>query len=54
MNIRAANITDKPAWLALRRRLRPALSDQQHERGWVQMMEQRSQRMMLLCSVERR
>lgn len=49
MKIRAANITDKPAWLALRRRQRPELSDQQHERDWVQMMEQRSQRMTLLC-----
>lgn len=49
MKIRAANITDKPAWLAVRRRQRPALSDQQHERDWVQMMEQRSQRTTLLC-----
>ena len=49
MKIRAANITDKPAWLALRRRLRPALSDQQHERDWMQMIEQRGQRMTLLC-----
>lgn len=48
MKIRAATITDKPAWLALRRRQRPALSDQQHERDWVQMMEQRGQRMTLL------
>jgi aminoglycoside 6'-N-acetyltransferase I len=49
MKIRAANITDKPAWLALRRRLRPALTDQQHERDWHQMMEQRGQRATLLC-----
>lgn len=49
MKIRAANIRDKPAWLALRRRQRPARSDQQHERDWVQMMEQRSQRTTLLC-----
>lgn len=49
MKIRAANITDKPTWLALRRRLRPALSDQQHERDWTQMMEQRGQRTTLLC-----
>jgi aminoglycoside 6'-N-acetyltransferase I len=49
MKIRAANITDKPAWLAVRRRQRPALSDQQHERDWVQMMEQRSQRTTLMC-----
>ncbi len=49
MKIRAANITDKPAWLALRRRLRPALRDQQHERDWLQMMEQRGQRATLLC-----
>ena len=48
MKIRAATITDKPAWLALRRRQRPALSDQQHERDWLQMMEQRGQRMTLL------
>ena len=49
MKIRAVNIADKPAWLALRRRLRPALSDQQHARDWNQMMEQRGQRMTLLC-----
>jgi ribosomal protein S18 acetylase RimI-like enzyme len=49
MKIRAANITDKPAWLAVRRRQRPALSDKQHERDWVQMMEQRNQRTTLLC-----
>jgi ribosomal protein S18 acetylase RimI-like enzyme len=49
MKIRAANVTDKPAWLALRRRQRPALSDQQHERDWIQMIEQRSQRTTLLC-----
>ena len=49
MKIRAANITDKPTWLALRRRLRPALSDQQHERDWTQMTEQRGQRTTLLC-----
>ncbi len=48
MNIRPANITDKPAWLALRRRLRPAFSDQQHERHWVRMIEQRGQRMTLI------
>ena len=53
MEIRAANITDKPAWLALRRRLRPALSDQQHQRDWLQMMEQRGQRATLLCVDER-
>jgi len=49
MKIRAANITDKPAWLALRRRLRPALRDQQHQRDWLEMMEQRGQRATLLC-----
>lgn len=49
MKIRAANIADKPAWLAWRRRQRPALSDRQHESDWVQMMEQRSQRMTLLA-----
>jgi len=49
MKIRAANITDKPAWLALRRRLRPALRDHEHERDWLQMMEQRGQRATLLC-----
>lgn len=49
MKIRAATIADKPAWLALRRRQRPALSDRQHESDWVQMMEQRSQRMTLLA-----
>jgi aminoglycoside 6'-N-acetyltransferase I len=48
MKIRAATISDKPAWLALRRRQRPALSDQQLERDWIQMMEQRGQRMALL------
>jgi aminoglycoside 6'-N-acetyltransferase I len=52
MKIRAARITDKPAWLALRRRLRPALRDQQHERDWLQMMEQRGQRTTLLCADE--
>ena len=49
MKIRAVNIADKPAWLALRRRLRPALSDQQHAQDWNRMMEQRGQRMTLLC-----
>ena len=49
MIVRPANLTDKPAWLALRRRLRPALSDQQHERHWLRMMEQRGQRMTLVC-----
>ena len=49
MKIRAVNIADKPAWLALRRRLHPALSDQQHARDWNRMMEQRGQRMTLLC-----
>ncbi len=49
MNTRPANITDKPAWLALRRRLRPALSDQQHQQHWVRMMELRDQCMTLLC-----
>ena len=49
MKIRAATIADKPAWLALRRRQRPALSDRQHESDWVQMMEQRGQRMTLLA-----
>lgn len=53
MQIRAANIADKPAWLALRRRLRPAASDQQHERDWAQMMEQRGQHMTLLCVDEK-
>ena len=49
MKIREVNIADKPAWLALRRRLRPALSDQQHARDWNRMMEQRGQRTTLLC-----
>ena len=47
MIVRLANLTDKPAWLALRRR--PALSDQQHERHWLRMIEQRGQRMALVC-----
>ena len=49
MDVRAINIPDKPAWLVLRRRLLPALSDQDHERDWLQMMEQRGQRMTLVC-----
>ncbi len=49
MRIRAATVVDKPVWLALRRRLRPALGDQQHERDWLQMMEQRGRRTALLC-----
>ena len=49
MKVRALNIADKPAWLALRRRLRPALSDQQHTLDWNRMMEQRGRRMTLLC-----
>lgn len=49
MKIRAASVVDKPVWLALRRRLRPTLSDQQHERDWQQMMEQRGRRTTLLC-----
>ena len=49
MKIRAATVVDKPVWLALRRRLRPTLSDQQHERDWLQMMEQRGRRTTLLC-----
>ncbi|TDJ17341.1 MAG: hypothetical protein E2O65_08320 [Gammaproteobacteria bacterium] len=49
MKIRALSIADKPAWLALRRRLRPALSDQQHAQDWNRIMEQRDQRTTLLC-----
>ena len=49
MTVRVANITDKPLWLALRRRLLPALSDMEHERDWLQMMEQRGQRATILC-----
>jgi aminoglycoside 6'-N-acetyltransferase I len=49
MDVRAINIPDKPAWLVLRRRLLPALSDRDHERDWLQMMEQRGQRMTLVC-----
>ena len=49
MEVRAINVPDKPAWLALRRRLLPALSDKDHERDWTQMMEQRGQRMTLVC-----
>jgi len=49
MKIRAATITDKSAWLAVRRRQRPALGPQQHEQDWKQLMEQRNQRMALLC-----
>jgi aminoglycoside 6'-N-acetyltransferase I len=50
MDIRAINIPDKPAWLVLRRRLMPALSDRDHEHDWNQMMEQRGQRMTLVCA----
>lgn len=46
---RAVNYSDKPAWLALRRRLAPAADDQELERDWVQMMEQRGLRMTLVC-----
>lgn len=53
MEIRAINMPDKPAWLALRRRLMPALSDTEHERDWTQMMEQRGQRMTLVCIGEK-
>ncbi len=49
MKIRALSIADKPAWLALRRRLHPALSDQQHARDWNRIMEQRDRRATLLC-----
>ena len=49
MEVRAINVPDKPAWLALRRRLLPASSDQQHERDWTRMLEQRGQRMTLVC-----
>ena len=35
--------------VALRRRLHPALSDQQHARDWNRIMEQRDQRTTLLC-----
>ena len=48
MKIRAANLSDKPAWLALRRRLLPALGDAEHERDWGQMMGERAQRTTLL------
>lgn len=44
MKIHALSIADKPAWLALRRRLRPALSDQQPGQEWNRIMEQRDQR----------
>lgn len=49
MKVRAATIADKPAWLALRRRLTPALADQAHERDWTRMMEQRGRRETLVC-----
>lgn len=49
MKIRAATVVDKPVWLALRRRLRSAVGDEQHERDWLQMMEQRGRRTALLC-----
>ena len=49
MKIRAATMTDKPVWLALRRRLRPTLGDQQHERDWQQMIGERARRATLLC-----
>lgn len=48
MKIRAANLSDKPAWLALRRRLRPALSGIEHERDWGQMMGEGAQRTTLV------
>lgn len=48
MKIRAANLSDKPAWLALRRRLLPALGDAEHERDWGQMMGERAERTTLL------
>ena len=49
MKIRAATVVDKPVWLALRRRVRPAVGDEQHERDWLQMVEQRGRRTALLC-----
>lgn len=49
MKIRTATVADKPVWLALRRRLRPTLGDQQHERDWQQMMGERARRATLLC-----
>lgn len=48
MEIRAITLKDKPAWLTLRKRLLPAMSDRQHDRDWNQMMEQRGQRMTLV------
>lgn len=49
VEIRAINLADKPAWLALRRRLLPASSDAELESEWAQMMEQRGLRMTLMC-----
>lgn len=49
MDIRAVNLADKPAWLALQRRLLPASSDQELERDWLQLMEQRGFRTTLMC-----
>ena len=49
MNVRSVNITDKPAWLALRRRLAPALDDREHDRDWTRMMDERGRRATLVC-----
>ena len=49
MKVRSVNITDKPAWLALRRRLAPALDDRAHERDWTRMMDERGRRATLVC-----
>ena len=49
MKVRSLNITDKPAWLALRRRLAPALDDRAHDRDWTRMMDERGRRTTLVC-----
>jgi len=49
MKVRSVNIADKPAWLALRRRLMPAIDDLQHERDWARMMDERGRRATLVC-----
>ena len=49
MKVRSVNITDKPAWLALRRRLAPALDEREHDRDWTRMMDARGRRATLVC-----
>ncbi|MDX1431618.1 MAG: GNAT family N-acetyltransferase [Gammaproteobacteria bacterium] len=49
MKVRAVNLADKPAWLGMRRRLRPGEDEAIQERDWRRVIEQRAEHAALLA-----